>query len=212
MKLVASFTERTTAATDVILSAAAAGVVIYLQLLTCNPSWRISLWSWSFGLIAVSAGWGAVYHGLSLAETPRRIVWQAVTICMGMAISMFLVAVVHDTGGPQTAEYALPILLTAGLSVFALSRMRPGLFAVFIVYEAAALLTAFAAYIWLAVSGTMRGADWMAAGIAVSMMAAALQPIKRLRVALLWELDRNGLFHLAQVVGLILLCVGLVQS
>ena len=75
-----------------------------------------------------------------------------------------------------------------------------------------ALLIAFAAYLWLAVSGTVSGADWMAAGIAVSLIAAAIQPIKRLRVALLWEFDRNGLFHLAQVVGLILLCVGLVQS
>lgn len=212
MKIIPNLTERTTAATDVILCAVAAGVVVYLQLLPRDPSWRISLWSWSFGLIALSAGCGAAYHGLSLAETPRRVLWQAVTICMGMAVSMFLVAVVHDAGGPQAAEYALPIMLTAGLLVFALSRMRPGLFAVFIVYEAVALLIAFAAYIWLAVSGTVRGADWMAAGIAVSLIAAALQPIKRLRVALLWELDHNGLFHLAQVVGLILLCVGLVQS
>ena len=107
MKLVASLTERTTAATDVILSGAAAGVVIYLQLLTHNPSWRISLWSWSFILIAVSAGCGAAYHGLSLAETPRKVLWQAVTICMGMAISIFLVAVVHDAGGPQSCGIRL---------------------------------------------------------------------------------------------------------
>jgi hypothetical protein len=93
MKLVASLTERTTAATDVILSAAAAGILVYLELLTHHPSWRISLWSWSFLLIAVSAGCGAAYHGLSLTERLRRVLWQVVTIAMGMAISLFVVAV-----------------------------------------------------------------------------------------------------------------------
>ena len=212
MKLVASLTERTTAATDIILSAAAAGIIIYLQVLTPHPSWRISLWSWPFGLIALSAGCGAAYHGLSLPETTRRGLWLAVTACMGLAISMFLVAVLHDAGGPQTAEYALPIMLAAGLLVFAFSRVRPGLFAVFIIYEAAALLIAFVFCVWMAASGTVKGAEWMAAGIAVSLVAAAIQPIKRLRVALLWEFDRNGLFHLVQGVGLILLGVGLVQT
>jgi uncharacterized membrane protein YccC len=212
MKLVTSATERTTAATDVILSAVAAGVVIYLQLLSRDPSWRISLWSWSFGLIALSAGCGAIYHGCSLADRLRRVLWQAITVCMGLAISLFLVAVVHDADGPQSAQHALPIMLTAGVAVFAFSRVRPGLFAVFIIYEAAALLIAFVFYIWMAASGTVKGAEWMAAGIAVSLVAAAIQPIKRLRFALLWEFDRNGLFHLVQGVGLVLLGVGLVQT
>jgi hypothetical protein len=83
---------------------------------------------------------------------------------------------------------------------------------VVIYYKAVALLIAFAAYLWLAVSGTVSGAEWMAAGVAVSLIAAAIQPIKRLRFAVFWEFDRNGLFHLVQVAGLILLCVGLVQS
>jgi hypothetical protein len=47
--------------------------------------------------------------------------------------------------------------------------------------------------------------------VATSLIAAAIQPIKRLRVALLWEFDRNGLFHLVQALGLILLGVGLSQ-
>jgi hypothetical protein len=212
MKLIASLTERTTAATDIILSGVAAGLTIYLQVLAHHPPGRITLWSWSFIFIAVSAGCGAAYHGLSLSELTRRLLWQGVTLCMGMAISLFVVAVLHDIGGPQTAESALPIMLAAGGIVYALSRMRPGLFVVFIIYEALALLIAFAAYIWLAVSGTLSGARWLAAGVAVSLIAAALQPIRRLRVVFLWELDRNGLFHLAQVIGLILLCVGLVQS
>jgi hypothetical protein len=66
MKIIPNLTERTTAANDVILCAVAAGVDVHLQLLTRDPSWRISLWSWPFELIALSAGCGAAYHGLIL--------------------------------------------------------------------------------------------------------------------------------------------------
>ena len=212
MKLIDSRTERTTAATDVILSAAATGAIIYLQLLTRSSSWRISLWSWSFGLIALSAAFGAAYHGLMLPEVTRKALWQAVTVCLGMAISLFLVAVVHDAAGSDAAGRAFPIMLAAGLLIFGVSRMLPGLFIVFILYEALALLVAFAAYLWLAASGTLSGAAWMAAGVAVSLIAAAIQPLKRLRVAWVWEFDRNGIFRLVQVLGLVLLCVGLSRT
>jgi hypothetical protein len=212
MKLIDSLTERTTAATDVLLSAAAAGAIIYLQLLTRGFSWRISLWSWSFGLIALSAACGAAYHGLALPAAARRALWQAVTVCLGMAISLFLVAVVHDAAGSDAAGRAFPIMLAAGLLIFGVSRMLPGLFIVFILYEALALLIAFAVYLWLAASGTLSGAGWMAAGVALSLIAAAIQTVKRLRVACVWEFDRNGIFHLVQALGLVLLCVGLSRA
>lgn len=212
MKLSASTTERTTAATDVLLSAAATGAVIYLQLLPQGSPGRISLWSWSFGFIAASAACGAAYHGWVLTGAVRRTLWHALTACLGLAISLFLVAIFLDAGGEEAAGRALPIVLAAGLVIFGLSRRFPGLFIVFILYEALALVIAFSAYAWMAASGTLRGAGWMTAGVAVSMIAAALQTIHRLRVALVWEFDCNGLFHLVQVVGIVLLCVGLSRA
>jgi hypothetical protein len=212
MKMTDSRTERSTAATDVILSAAAVAAIIYLQLAAQNVSWRISLWSWSFGLVAASAAVGAAYHGLVLTDRMHRALWNVLTVCLGMAISLFLVAVFHDAGGTESARRAFPILLAAALLIFGLSRMIPGLFIVFILYEALALLIAFAAYLWLAASGTLSGAGWMAAGAAVSMIAAVLQPVKFLRIAWVWEFDRNGLFHLVQALGIALLCVGLSRT
>jgi len=212
MKMTDSRTERSTAATDVILGAAALGAIVYLQLPTRSLSWRISLWSWAFGLIAASAALGAVYHGLVLTNPLRKALWNALTVCLGLAISLFLVAVFNDAGGAEAARRVFPILLAAVLLVFGVSRMIPGLFLVFILYEALALLIAFIAYLWLAASGTLGGAGWMAAGVAVSLIAAALQPVKRLRVAWFWEFDRNGLFHLVQALGIALLCVGLSRA
>jgi hypothetical protein len=212
MKIIDSPTERTTAATDVILSAAAAAAILFLQLPSGNSSWRIGLWSWAFSLIAVSAACGAAYHGLSLPETTRRKLWQAVTVCLGLAISLFLVAVVHDAAGPVAAGRALPVLLAAGLLIFGISRIFPGLFIVFLLYEAFALLIALAVYLWLAAAGNLNGAGWLAAGVGTSLVAAALQPVKRLRIAWVWDFDRNGLFHMVQLLGLVLLCVGLTRA
>ncbi len=87
MELSGSPAERTTAATDVLLGLAAAGGIIWLQWFQPAPSWRIQIWSWSFGLVALAASLGAITHGLVLAPTLRRRLWEALTLALGLARS-----------------------------------------------------------------------------------------------------------------------------
>jgi hypothetical protein len=49
----------------------------------------------------------------------------------------------------------------------------------------------------------------VAAALAVSLAAGAVQATDLGSVRLLWEFDHNGLFHLVQLVGLVLLVAGL---
>jgi hypothetical protein len=49
----------------------------------------------------------------------------------------------------------------------------------------------------------------MAAALAVSLGAGALQASGLGAVRLLWEFDHNGLFHLVQLLGLPLMVAGL---
>jgi hypothetical protein len=209
MKRIASATERTTAATDVVLCLAAAGGIVLLQSLETAASWRIQLWSWTFALIALAAALGAVYHGLVLSESSRSFLWRVLTVCLGMAISLFVVGVFHDAYGVEAARRILPILLAAGMLSYAVSRLFEGLFIVFIVYQALALAVALCAYAGMAAWGTLNGAGWMTAGAAVSALAAGIQAVRNMHVTLVWEFDRNGMFHLVQTLGLILFCVGL---
>jgi len=209
MRLTGSRTERTTAATDGLLSLAAAGGIFLLQSLETPASWKINLWSWTFALIALAAALGAVYPGLVLAERPRALLWRILTVCLSLAISLFLVGVLLDVYGVEAAGRTLPILLAAGVLIYAVSRVFPGLFIVFILYQVLALATALGAYAWMAAWGTLEGAGWMAAGVAVSMIAAGTQAARNLHVTLVWEFDHNGIFHLIQALGVILICVGL---
>jgi hypothetical protein len=212
MRLNDSLVERTTAATNVVLSLAAAGSVVYLQLRPQEAAWRLSLWSWSFGLIAVSAAFAAAYHGLALTEAKRRAFWQILTGSLSMAISLFLVGVLHDVCGVDAAGRGLPAILAAGVLIFGMSRLFPGLFTVFVVYQVLALAIALSAYAWMAASGSLPGAGWMAAGVLVSMIAAGIQAARHVHVSVVWEFDHNGLFHLVQVIGLLLICVGLAEG
>jgi hypothetical protein len=202
-------TERTTAATDILLSLAAVGGIVRLQSLAPAVAWKVHLWSWIFALIALAAALGAAYHGLVLAERPRIWLWRVLTVCLSMAISLLGVAVVFDAFGAKAAGRLLPVLLLSGLLTYAVSRAFAGLFIVFIIYQALVLILAIGVYAWLAAQGVPAGAGWMAAGAAASLTAAAAQAARRLRVRWIWEFDHNGIFHLIQVCGVILFGIGL---
>lgn len=212
MKLSSSPAERTTAATDVLLGLTAAGGIIWLQCFRPAPSWRILIWSWSFGLIGLAAALGAVTHGLVLAPGPRRRLWAALTLALSLAVSLFVVGGVHDLYGMEAARRCLPVMLAAGVGVFLISRLWSGHFIVFIVFEGAALTAALAAYMRLAAAGALDGAGLMAAGVWVSMAAAGAQAARRLRLNFIWEFDHNGIFHLLQTAGLMLLCRGISEG
>jgi hypothetical protein len=209
MRLTASPTERTTAATDGVLSLAAVGGLALLQLPQTPPSWKIQLWCWAFALVALAAALGAGYHGLVLRARLRGALWQVLTVCLSAAISLVAAGVVHDASGAEAARRSLPVLLAAGTLIYAASRFFAGLFVVFLAYQALALALALGAYVWMALRGTPAGAGWMAAGAAVSLVAAGAQTRRSLRVRWIWEFDRNGVYHLVQALGIVLFGVGL---
>ena len=209
MRLAASPTERTTAATDVLLSLSAAGGIVLLQSLAPPAPWRLHLLSWTFGLIDLASSLVDSYHALVLAERPRRLLWGILTVCLSMAVSLFGVGVVLDAFGAAAARRLLPVLLAAGLLVYAVSRSLAERFMIFMRYQALVLTLALAFYAWSAAQGVPEGAGWMTAGVAASLIAAATQARRNLQVTLIWEFDRNGIFHLIQVLGVIFFCVGL---
>ena len=211
MKFIKDPTEKTTAITDIILALTAFGGIAYLRwpLLYAGTLWKINIWSAAFGLMGLAAALGAVAHGLVLSRSFHHRIWLMLNMALGLAVSLFVVGVIYDLWGFEASLTMLPIMLIAGLGFFLTTLIYPGIFFLFIVYEAVALAFALGAYFFLTVQKDLPGTGLMAVGIFVSMIAAGIQANKSVVMTFIWRFDHNGIYHLVQVAGLFLLLMGL---
>jgi len=205
--LVESLTERTTAATDLLLGVAAVLALPWIRATVPADRTRATLWRAVLGLLAVAGALGAVAHGLALPAAWSHALWQPLYLALGLLVALFVVAAVHDLLGAAAARRTLVPLLLVGAGFYGLTAVGDGSFLPFILYEASAMLLALAGYAVLASRGKLRGAAWICAGIALNLTAAAVQA-SSLGLTLIVPFDHNGLFHLVQLVALAVLVAG----
>lgn len=209
MHIIDSPTEQTTAATDVILAAVSLVFSFLLVRIGRKTDLRKgSVWAAALGLLGLAAGLGSIAHGLSWSPEVIWLLWQPLNLSLGLAISLFVVGVVYDLRRQSLPRYFLAGMLGVGVAFYSVTVLVPGSFLVFIIYEALAMLFALGAYLWLIRRKHFAGAGWMAAGIAVTMLAAGIQASKAFHFTLIWEFDSNGLFHLVQIPGVIFIFIG----
>jgi len=202
--------ERTTAVTDIILALVAFGGVLLLQWSPVNAGepWRINIWSAAIGLIGLAAALGAAAHGLLLKTTLHNRIWLVLNMALALAVSLFVVGVINDLWSCELSRKALPFMLFAGLGFYLTTLIYPEIFFFFIVYEGLALTFALGAYLFLTVTGAA-GAGFLASGVLLSIVAAGLQARKSIVFTLIWKFDHNGIYHIVQTIGLLLLVAGL---
>lgn len=205
--LITSATERTTAATDLLLALVVAGGMVRVRR-AARPGWRRTIWLFALAAFGASALLGACAHGLALGGRAANVLWQALYLLLGVAVALFIAGALADWRGEAAARSRLPaLLIVAGLFYLA-TRLTGGDFRVFLVFEATALVFALAVYGALGARG-QAGAGTVAAAMALSLAAGAIQALPSLSLRLGWEFDHNGLYHLAQAVGVVVLVRGL---
>jgi hypothetical protein len=69
------------------------------------------------------------------------------------------------------------------------------------------MVATLAIYVSLWRTGRSPGAGTVALGILLTLVAAIVQT-SSLRASLIWEFDHNGLFHLVQMAGLVVVARG----
>ena len=208
MELATQATERTTAATDALLAIAAIVLLAMLRRRT-PPSFGRAVWLSALTAMALASVLGAVAHGLRLSDAVRDLLWQPLYFALGTTMALFVVGAVRDWRGDRAARRTLPAMLVLTLAFYGATRASGGDFLVFVLYEAGALGFALAVYAWLAARRRRAGAAAMAAALGVSLAAGAVQAADLGTVRLLWEFDHNGVFHLVQLAGIVLLAAGL---
>lgn len=207
--IIADPREQTTAATDAVIAVMALRYAWELQRRRSADPWKAGLWAAAFGGLACAGGLGAVVHGLTLSERAKLALWRPLYLILGVVVALFAAGATRDGWGEPAARRTLPGLLLAALGFFGLSQRLKGGFRVFVVYEAVAMLFALAVYVRLARGGRLAGADLMAAGVLLSILAAAVQASPLELTIYGVPFDHNGLFHLVQMTGLPLLAAGL---
>lgn len=201
-------TELTTAGTDALLGFLCLLLIAGLREFRRSHPWKTGLWSWVFGLLAAASFLGATAHGLDLTTELRDLLWQPLYLALGIDVALFFLAGVADWRGEDSARRLLPPAIATGIVFYSLTVILDGNFLVFVVYEGAAMLGAMLIYTALAVSRRLRGAGTLAAGIALTLVAAAVQA-STLRFTLIWPFDHNGIFHLVQIPALMAIGLGL---
>jgi len=211
MPLTPSPTELTTAATDAALAVVCLALLASLLRLSVDTPWKRAIWASVFVLVAISAGCGAVVHGLDLPPSMRAALWKPIYFSMGMSVALFLVGAIGDWRGEQAARAWLPWAVAAGTGVFVLTQISGSGFRAFIACEAAAMTTSFVIYLRLWIARKLAGAGTVAIGVALTLAAAAVQA-SSLGVQVVWPFDHNGLFHLIQIASVLVIANGLGRS
>lgn len=206
-------TELTTAVTDVLLALMSGFAVaaIVRSAVWRQERQRAMVWILAFSLLALAAVSGAVLHGLETGPDLEQWLRHPLYLFLGLTVSFFVAGVLIDLHGAALAVRIIMLPAGIGVAFYGLTVVKPGSFLVFIVYEAVALTGALGAYLYLWIRHRKPCSAWMAAGIAMSILAAGIQASQTVSMQIIWTLDHNGLFHIVQMAAVIPLLKGIVS-
>jgi hypothetical protein len=194
--------EPTTAITDFILGLEALGLALLLIMGRATfPS--LPYWIATITLLGVAALLGGFAHGLAY-----RPLFTLIYASLSALMVTFLIATLVDGFGPELAgRLRWPVIGLAILFLMVAWRF-PRHIQVYAVLEGIIMLGAFAVYLWLALTHTLGGAGYIAAGIGTTLIAAVLFMLK-VNFTFIWTFNHNDVYHLVQMVGVLLFFLGL---
>ncbi len=205
--------EQTTAVTDLLLAITAIiNVILIYKRGNKTDREKTIIWVTAFLFLAFSAILGAYAHGIKMPESLNKLIWQPLNLLLGLTVAFFTIGVLYDLSGFKKRKLVFILLIITSFLFYLITLIIPGLFLIFIIYEALAMLFAFGAYFYLFLVKKFPGAQFMFSGILVSIIASVIQTAESVQFHFIWFFDHNGLFHILQIMGLILLCKGIIRE
>ena len=194
--------EPTTTITDFILGLEA---LVLAAILFINPQTYPSLPYWIASLLClgVAAVLGGLYHGFD-----RFSSYTGVYFCISVLMATLCLAVITDGFGEEIARgFRWPVAGLA-LAFFLVARTYPTRILAFAALLAVFLVLALVLYLHLMVTRALPGAGFLAAGIATLLIGAAMM-LGNVGFTLIWTFDRNAVYHLVQMAGVLFFYLGL---
>lgn len=191
-------TEPMTMVTDYILGTLA--LVLALRLFgdaSAGSQTSGRLWAWAFVMTAVAAFVGGSYHGFiqMIPAATGRALWKLTLVATGVGSACLLAAaVMAATAG--SVRRALLVVVIAKLLVYIWVIATRDRFLI-VIADYGAALVAVLLLAWLVrPSGLAPAAGWIAAGVAVSVVAGVIQARN---LAPHPRFNHNDLFHVVQM-------------
>lgn len=203
--------EQTTAATDLLLGLVAVGMLFALRQLETDDKLKQKYWMNMYAFLGGASVFGAIAHGFEMTKTANHILWYPLYLCLTAVIVFFLTGAAHELWGRDRSKKSLPWLGAFAFVIYLLTAI-PDSFLLFIIYEGLGMLTSLGIFIYLFIRDKNKTALWMILGILTTITAAVIQALGPFQWHLIWEFDHNGLFHLIQIPGIILIFLGLRSS
>jgi hypothetical protein len=200
-------TEPMTMMTDYVMGALA--FVLAMRLVgdaTAGQQLSGRLWAAALMMTAVAAFLGGTYHGFIqwMPGASGRALWKATLLATGIGSACLLAAAVTAaTAG--ALQRALLAVVVVKLLVYVWTIATRDQFALVIADYGAALLAVALAAWFIRPSGLTPAAWWITAGVAVAVVAGAIQ---RAHLAPHVHFNHNDLFHVVQMASLYLLYRG----
>jgi hypothetical protein len=170
----------------------------------------VAIWAAAFLCLLVASALGAVVHGVEVGPRVHHLLWLAIYFSLGLLVAFFAMGALYDLRGERAARRMAPVMMAIAILFFAVTQLSDGTFVVFVVYAAAALSFALLGYLRLGLIREQPGARLMTAGILVTLIAAVIQATRLVpQISVVWTFDHNGLFHIVQMLGVVLILAGL---
>lgn len=170
-----------------------------LFALLLPPKRAAQLWAVAFACVSLAAFLGGTYHGFAavLALPVQRGLWQGLVLAMGLASCLMVMASAQALL-PLGARWGLWGLAAAKLAVYLWVVYRQLAFGWVVVDYLSAMALVLGLHLGWGVPHHRLGSLWIAAGVGISLLAAALlgwgQPLGPLLPV--------DLYHLVQMVAL----------
>ncbi len=190
-------TEFTTAATDLVNAAAAAGLLY--AILKERPLTKHSrLWAATYLFFIGVCLAGVVLHGLVITPQVKKTAWCFLYVIMVCMVQSYCIAVRYDIFGEKgEKKYLVRSLVLAGAAAAVLVSLllfsAGNDFLVFSAYCAGNMV-----YIILKLLPAIRKRScfrWYIAAVALLITGSLLQAVRSIHIRLIWEFDRNSVYH-----------------
>jgi len=206
-------TEQTSAVTDLILAVQSIVCLFVVRRTSENQGLAITLWTWVFALLCIASSIGAVVHGFELTQGFTRILWCPLYFALGLLVALVALAAVAHFGYENVSRRLLPASFGLAFVFLVVTQLWSDSFLLFVAYEAIMMMCALVLYVaCLWVPDRQRGAGALALGVFLTLIAAAVDTQSTLRFQFIWDFDNHGIFHLIQMLGLLIISIGLYRS